>query len=104
MPSIRSLEFSEGVTETVVPGQTSTSPPLAKRRIVVLEPAMSDDPAARLLEITTLPTPSEAGTTTGPFGEPKASAAGGCDFLSAEFASSGALNRIISRFPASSHE
>src|SRR5664279_180715 len=44
MLSIRLWRFCEGVTDTVVPGQTCNSPPLDKRRIVVSEPAVTDEP------------------------------------------------------------
>src|ERR1022692_2827517 len=77
----------ERVTETVVPGQTRTSPPLANRNTVVSLPAVRDDPAAnRLSGTTTSPIPLLTGTTAG------AAAANTCggwngDFLLSAFRS-----------------
>ncbi len=67
MPSISSLPFCEEVTETVVPGQTCTSPPRCKRRMAVSTPAVSEEPVAmRLPAITTAPEfPGVIGTATG---------------------------------------
>src|SRR5580658_2059717 len=63
MPSIKSLAFCEGVTETVVPGQTRTSPPLDKSSTAVSLPAVRDDPAAKRFPAkTTSPTPPVTGT------------------------------------------
>ena len=45
--------FFEGVTETVVPGQTRTSPPLDKCSTAVSLPAVRDDPAAKRLPAST---------------------------------------------------
>src|SRR5208282_2275258 len=40
--------FSDGVTDTVVPGQTCTSPPLDRRRKAVSGPAVIAEPAPPL--------------------------------------------------------
>src|SRR5260370_27936274 len=45
MLSIMLCRFCEGVTDTVVPGQTWTSPPLDRRRTAVSGPAVIEEPA-----------------------------------------------------------
>src|SRR5580698_8988181 len=105
MPSIKSFELFEGVTETVVPGQTRTSPPLDNANTVVSLPAVKEDPAAnRLSAKTTSPTPPGMGTTAA--AGVKDTACGGwiADFSLAALGSSGALSRTIRRLPAASHE
>src|ERR1700683_3966966 len=104
MPSIKSFELFDGVTETVVPGQTRTSPPLDNANTVVSLPAVKEDPAAnRLSATTTSPTPLETGTTATP-GDSEMDCGGCGDFLFAAFGSSGGLSRTIRRLPAASHE
>src|SRR6266851_7158650 len=49
--SIRLCRFCDGVTDTVVPGQTCTSPPLDKRRTAVSGPAVIAEPASLLLSL-----------------------------------------------------
>src|SRR5262252_9511771 len=44
--------FCEGVTDTVVPGQTCTSPPRDRRSVAVSAPAVIDEPEARPLPAT----------------------------------------------------
>ena len=44
MPNIMSRLLFEGVSESVVPGHTRTSPPPARRRTVVSDPAVTDAP------------------------------------------------------------
>src|ERR1700678_2341354 len=107
MPSIKSFAVFEGVTETVVPGQTRTSPPLDKYNTAVSLPAVRDDPAAnRLPDNTTSPTPLVTGTTAGVAAGVNASTCGGWkgDFLLAVFGSlsvsPGGFSRTISRFQA----
>src|ERR1700688_4553069 len=104
MPSIKSFAFFEGVNESVVPGQTRTSPPLAKRSTVVSLPAVRDDPAANCLPAnTTSLTPLLTGTAASAATGAIDSTCGGWDgeFWLA-FASSGGFRRTISRFPAAS--
>src|SRR5579863_1568138 len=104
MPSIRSRLFGEGVTDTVVPGQTRTSPPPDKRKIVVSDPAVMVEPEPmRLPAITVAPEPLVTGTTAGVAPKDNAGDVGGWfgDGLPA-FTSSGGLSRTISRFPAPS--
>src|SRR5271169_836315 len=48
MLSIRLCRLSDGVTDTVVPGQTCTSPPLDRRRTAVSGPAVIAEPAPPL--------------------------------------------------------
>ena len=47
MPNIMSRLLFEGVSDSVVPGHTRTSPPLARRNTVVSDPAVTEAPAAR---------------------------------------------------------
>src|ERR1700747_3522596 len=44
MLSIRLCRFCEGVTDTVVPGQTCTSPPLDRLRTAVSGPVVTEEP------------------------------------------------------------
>ena len=91
--------------ETVVPGQTRTSPPRDNRKTAVSAPAVSDDPAAILLPSTiTSPGFPVTGTIEGAPWARSESSAGGLDraFLCA-FKSSGGFSRTVSRLPSSSH-
>src|SRR6266436_2709659 len=49
MLSIMLCRFCEGVTDTVVRGQTCTSPPLDRRTMVVSGPAVIEEPVLRSL-------------------------------------------------------
>src|SRR5580698_496972 len=105
MPSIKSFAFFEGVTESVVPGQTRTSPPRERCNTAVSLPAVRDDPAAnRLPANTTSPTPPVTGTTAGVATGVNDKTCGGWngDFLLAAFGSSGGFSRTIRRLPATS--
>src|ERR1039458_2006560 len=105
MPSIKSFVVFEGVTETVVPGQTRTSPPLDKRKTAVSLPAVRDDPAAnRLPANITSPTPLVTGTTAGAAAGASDSACGGWNgvFFLAALGSSAGFSRTIRRSPATS--
>src|SRR5258708_37804512 len=51
MLSIRLCRFCDGVIDTVVPGQTCTSPPLDRRRTAVSGPAVIAEPASLLLSL-----------------------------------------------------
>src|SRR5579863_3504837 len=105
MPSIKAFVPVEGVTETVVPGQTRTSPPLDNRNTAVSLPAVSDDPAAnRLSANTTSPTPLVTGTNAGVSAGAIESTCGSWEsgFLLAAFGSSAGFSRTISRLPAAS--
>src|SRR5260370_15988676 len=103
IPSIKSLALFEGVNERVVPGQTRTSPPLARRNTAVSLPAVRDDPAAnRLPASTTSPRPLVTGTTTGAAGANAITCGGWKGVFLLAFGSSGGFNRTISRFPAAS--
>src|SRR5271170_6151594 len=104
IPNIKSLAFFEGVTETVVPGQTRTSPPLDKCSIAVSLPAVRDEPAAKRLPAnTTSPTPLVTGTTAGSAAGANDATCGGSkgDFLpaalAASLASPGGFRRTIRR-------
>src|SRR5258708_12437703 len=55
MLSIRLCRFCDGVIDTVVPGQTCTSPPLDRRRTAVSGPAVIAEPASLLLSLLSLP-------------------------------------------------
>ena len=105
-PSIMSRLFGEGVTETVVPGHTRTSPPRARCRTSVSDPAVTDDPEpSRLPASTSAPAPPVTGTTAGaaPIDIPAATGGTiGGDFLLPAFTSSAGLRRIINRLPAPS--
>src|SRR3979409_394803 len=103
MPSISSCLFFDGVTETVVPGHTRTSPPCERCNTAVSEPAVTDEPEPmRLPASTTAPCPPETGTSAGDVVE-KLTTDGGWkgDFVPA-FGSSGGFKRTRSRFPAAS--
>src|SRR5258707_13553569 len=60
MLSIMLCRFCEGVTDTVVPGQTCTSPPLDRRRTAVSGPAVIQEPPP-----TSLLLPANASGPTG---------------------------------------
>src|ERR1019366_38706 len=113
MPSIKSFAVFEGVTETVVPGQTRTSPPLDNRNTAVSLPAVRDDPAANCLPAnTTSPTPLVTGTTAGAAAGANDSTCGGWNggFFAAAFppsfgslvGSPAGFSRTIRRLPATS--
>src|SRR6266436_3861517 len=105
MPSIKSLVFFEGVTESVVPGQIRTSPPLDKRNTAVSPPAVRDDPAENCLPaITTSPTPLVIGTTAGVATGVSDSTWRGWrgDFLLAALGSSAGFSRTIKVSPETS--
>src|SRR5271169_905914 len=105
MPSIKSFVFFAGVTETVVPGQTRTSPPLDNFNTAVSLPAVKVDPAANCLPAsTTSPTPLLTGTTTGSAEGAAESTCGGWngDFLPAVLGASIGFSRTIKRSPATS--
>src|SRR5271166_668645 len=108
MPSIKSLVLFEGVTETVVPGQTRTSPPRDNASVVVSLPAVRDDPAAnRLSATTTSPIPLLTGIAAGAAVVDNDTTCGGWNGDLAAFASaieSGGFSRTIRRLPAASHE
>src|SRR5208337_2017285 len=67
MPSIKARPLCEDVTDTVVPGQTRTSPPRPRRRIAVSEPAVTEEPGITLLPASnTVPLePFVSGTAAG---------------------------------------
>src|SRR5437879_1147093 len=105
MPSIRSRLFCDGVTETVVPGQTRTSPPRGNCKIAVSEPAVTEEPAPRRFPArTTVPDPLVTGTTVGVAVIARLATVGGWngDFLPAVSSSAG-WRRTIRRLPAASH-
>src|ERR1700722_18578379 len=100
MPSISACPLCDDVTETVVPGHTSTSPPRSRRSTDVSDPAVIDDPASkRPLAKTTLPDePVLTGTAAGRTPLLKAATVGGRDV-----ASPSGCSRTIKRLPAASH-
>src|SRR5579872_91857 len=100
MPSINAWPFCDDVTETVVPGHTSTSPPRSRRNTDVSDPAVIDDPVSnRPLAKTTLPEePELTGIATGRTPLLKAATVCGRDV-----ASWPGCSRIIKRLPAASH-
>src|ERR1700685_1776600 len=101
MASIRSWVSFEGVTETAVPGQTRTSPPLDNCSTAVSVLAVRDDPAATRLPANIMtPSPPVTGTIAGAADGPAGGFNG--DLLVAVFGSSPSFKRTISRFPASS--
>src|SRR5580698_2158805 len=108
MPSMRSCLFGDGVTEIEVPGQTRTSPPLGMRSTAVSEPAVTDEPAARLLaEIIEPPEPPATGTTVGEaadkLSDGRATVGGwNSDGFLPAVKSPGGLRRTIMRLPAPS--
>src|SRR5580700_7479368 len=99
MPSIRACPLCAEVTDTVVPGQTSTSPPLCRRSTDVSEPAVTEEPAAaRLPARTTEPEePGPSGTAAGWIPCVKAGTDGGLAVTSSE-----ERRRTIKRLPAAS--
>src|SRR5580692_10769638 len=107
MPNIMSRLFCEGVTDKVVAGQTRTSPPRGRCRIVVSEPAVTEEPAAKwLASITVDPASALTGTTAASELSEKpvtVSCAGEADFFPA-LMSSGGLRRTIRRWPPPSQE
>src|ERR1700741_4963803 len=106
MPNIKSRFLCEGVTEIVVPGQTWTSPPWGRRRIVVSDPAVTVEPFSSRLAAIAVPLDAPlTGTTTALLVKenPDAfweSAAGAFPTVAA----SGGFNRPSSRLPAPSQE
>src|SRR5258708_37319201 len=105
MPNSKSLVFFEGVTETVVPGQTRTSPPLDNRNTAVSPPAVKDDPAANCLPaITTSPSPLVTGTTAGVATGASGSTCGGWrgDVLLAAVRASAGFRRTLTVSPQTS--
>src|SRR5277367_2087045 len=106
MPSISSCLLFDGVTETVVPGQTRISPPRDKARTAVSEVAVTEAPAPmRLPASTTVPGPPDTGTTAGAEAVARVDAAGGGVFWresALELESPAGFRRIIRRFPAAS--
>src|SRR6202035_5645659 len=105
IPSISSCLFFDGVTETVVPGHTRTSPPRERCSTAVSEPAITEDPAAmRRPASRTDPWPAVTGTKAGAGVIARDGAERGWngDFPAA-FTSSGGLRRTIKRLPAPSH-
>src|ERR1700752_644475 len=107
MPNISSWPFFEAVTETVLPGQTCSSPPRAICRTAVSVLAVMEEPLPmRLPAITADPVGREAtgtiaGCATDPNVETVAGWAGGGG-LALAFGSSGGFNRIVKRLPAPS--
>src|SRR5208282_371233 len=103
--------FFEGVMESVVPGQTRTSPPRDKCRTAVSLSAVREAPAARRLPAsTTSPIPLLTGTTAGVAGGVNDRTCGGWEgeFLLASvsgssFGSGRRFRRTIRRLPAASH-
>src|SRR4029077_222699 len=104
MPSISSCLVCDGVTETVVPGHTWTSPCRDKCSTAVSEPAVTDDPAAmRLPAKTTEPEAPVTGTISGADVMARTRSDGGWngDFSPGPaFTSSGGFRRTIRRLPA----
>src|SRR5215831_13863109 len=86
-PNIRSRLLCDGLTESVVAGQTRTSPPRGRCRMVVYDPAVTDDPEfSRTPAITAEPVSSAIGITSASFVSVKPAAIGGSgavDFLPA---------------------
>src|ERR1700685_2874043 len=105
-PSIKSFALFEGVMETVVPGQTRTSPPRVNRSSVVSLPAVKADPTAeRLPATTTSPIPLVTGTATGVTEGDSDVVCGNWEggvFLATAGFGIG-LRRTIKRSPATSH-
>src|ERR1051326_6903811 len=98
MPNIRSRLLCDGVTETVVPGQTRTSPPRGRCRTVVSDPAVTEDPAPmRLPDIAMELEPAVTGTTDASFVSEKPVAVSGSNTFLPAFTSSGGLSRTIDR-------
>src|ERR1700734_4515279 len=108
MPSIRSFALFEGVTETVVPGQTRISPPLDNCNIVVSLPEVRDCPAPNCLSATTIsPAPLLTGRTSGAEADKTCGDWKGGFPLPAfasvfESESPGGFSRTIRRLPAAS--
>src|SRR5437764_15334964 len=105
MPSIKSFVFLAGVTESVVPGQTRTSPPRDNSKTAVSLPAVNVDPAANCLPaITTSPTPLVTGTATVVAVGVIESTCGGCrgDFWLAELGPSAGFRCTIKVSPETS--
>src|SRR5271157_5956533 len=65
MLSITLCRFSDGVTDTVVPGQTCTSPPLDRRRTAVSGPAVIAEPAPPSLPASASGPAARTAATTG---------------------------------------
>src|ERR1700722_14142644 len=67
MPSMSAWPFCEDVTETVVPGQTRTSPPRPSRNTAASEPALIDEPGGTFPPATerSIFEPACRGTATG---------------------------------------
>src|SRR5579864_8412337 len=101
MPSMRSWPLGEVETETVVPGQTRTSPPRVRRRIAVSSPAVIEDPDATRLPVSTSDpeVPIATGTAAGCTPEVNAGTDGGLAVAAAS-----ALMRMRRRLPIASHE
>src|SRR5215831_15810431 len=100
IPSIKSWPLDDVETETVVRGQTRTSPPRVNRRRAVSSPAVIDDPDATRLPVSTSEpdVPIATGTAAGCTPAVNAGTEGGL----AETASS-ALKRMRRRLPIASH-
>src|SRR5579872_606683 len=107
MPNIKSRLLCDGLTESVVPGHTRTSPPRGKCKMVVSDPAVMDDPdPSRPASMTAEPVSLVTGITSASLVSAKPAATGGsddADFLPA-FTSPGGRSLTIKRFPAPSHE
>ena len=83
MPSINAWPFRDDVTETVVPGHTSTSPPRSSRSTEVSDPAVTDDPVSKrpLAKITLPEEPELTGIASGRTPLLKAATVGGRDVV-----------------------
>src|SRR3954469_20903693 len=109
MPNMRSRLLDEELTDNVVPGHTRTSPPRGRCRMVVSEPALTEEPVERrLASMAADSVPATTGTTaaSGVRVNPGAvirAACTGSDFFPA-LTSSGGRRRTISRLPAPSQE
>src|SRR5215472_9497108 len=106
MPNIRSRLPGDGLTATVVPGHTRTSPPRGRCRTVVSEPALIEEPAARFpADITAEPVSLTGMTASSEFSVKPVAIVGctGAAFFPA-LTSSGGLSRTIRRPPAPSQE
>src|SRR5579872_2603069 len=107
MPNIKSRLLCDGLIESVVPGQTRTSPPRGKCKMVVSDPAVMEDPEpSRAAAMTAEPVSLVTGMTSASFVRANPAALGGsadADFLPA-FTSPGGRSLIINRFPAPSQE
>src|SRR5580692_6426047 len=102
MLSIRLCRFCDGVTDTVVPGQTLNSPPLDSLTIAVSGPAVIDDPDPASFLTSASGPAARTSATTGFCPAVKLGVPAGSN--GELFAATAARPRCTtSRFPAASH-